>query len=375
MRRGVRIALVIPARNEALALPGVLRRVPAWVDTVVVADNGSSDATAAVAVSAGARVVHVPTPGYGAACHAGSVLAAREGAEITVFLDADGSDDPREMARVVDPIHDGRAELVVGRRGGIEAMPPQQRLGTAFVCGLLSLGFGVRVLDLGPFRAIRTSSLTALALRDRAFGWTAEMQARALRLGLRVREVPVSWRPGAGRSEITGTWRGVLRAAYGLTRHSLREILGAWCDALGRARWRRAGAAAGLVLLLALGARASGGYTGGASSATGGVGASVDLPRGSLRPRTDATYEHGKAIALGRHRRHPDLAICVRGEDAEPAALSSRPLRAYRHEDASRLAADLVRCETGDALALEESDLRALLHYLDQRYRLRIRHG
>lgn len=230
MRNGLSVALVIPARNEGEALPGVLRRVPAWVDRVVVADNGSTDETADVARRAGAQVVHVPIPGYGRACAEGSAAALAAGADVVAYLDADGSDDPRELPRVLDPVVHGIADLVVGRRQLEGRMPPHQRLGTAFVCAVLSAGFGRRVRDLGPFRALRASTLAELGMRDRAFGWTAEMQARALRFGLGYREVPVSWRPGAGRSEITGTWRGVARAAFGLTVHSLRQILAAWLE-------------------------------------------------------------------------------------------------------------------------------------------------
>ena len=224
MRSGRRICLVIPARNEAESLPTLLRQVPSWVDEVFLVDNGSSDLTAEVARAAGATVVDEPRVGYGSACAAGLERAINTGAAVVVFMDADGSDDPAEMSRLVDPVLEDRAELVVGCRRESSSMPLHQRLGTQLVCLLLSFGFGQSVRDLGPFRAAETKALAALALKDRAYGWTAEMQARALRFGLEVLEVEVSWRPGLGRSEITGSWRGVLRAARDLIGCSVREI-------------------------------------------------------------------------------------------------------------------------------------------------------
>ncbi|MEM7411437.1 MAG: glycosyltransferase family 2 protein [Myxococcota bacterium] len=233
MYHGRHVSLVIPARNEAAMLGGVLQRVPAWVDRVVVADNGSTDGTAECALRQGAQVVHEPRPGYGAACARGVAYTLALGTEFVAFCDADGSDDPRELDRLLRPLLNGRAGLVVGCRPHAR-MPRHQSLGTRFVCALLSLGFSTPVSDLGPFRAIRADTLRALALRDRGFGWTAEMQARALRFGVPVREVPVGWRAGGGHSEITGTWRGVYRAGRDLLRHTLREILAAKRDAWHR---------------------------------------------------------------------------------------------------------------------------------------------
>ena len=163
---------------------------------------------------------------------------------MAVFFDADGSDDPAEMAALVDLVLDDRAELVVGARP-TAGMPAHQRLGTQFVSGLLRVGFGAAVTDLGPFRAIAWERLRELGMRDRAFGWTAEMQARALRCGMRVAEAPVGWRPGAGRSEISGTLRGSLRAGRDLTRAVVGQALGARLDRIrrpGGRRWRWAAA-------------------------------------------------------------------------------------------------------------------------------------
>ncbi len=233
MRFDSRIAVVIPALDEERSIGAVVDEIPAWVDDVVVVDNGSSDATARVARRHGARTVREPRRGYGAACQAGIDLLARSGApDAVVFLDADGSDAPAETARLVDPILADRADLVVGRRPLRQRMRLHQRLGTRLVCALLRLGFRAQVTDIGPFRAVSWRTLQRIGMRDRRYGWTAEMQARALRFGERVAEVPVSWRPGRGRSKISGTWKGTLRAARGLVGSVLRELLAAQRDRL-----------------------------------------------------------------------------------------------------------------------------------------------
>ncbi len=219
MRHDRIIVAVIPALNEERALGGVLARMPAWIDAVIVADNGSTDATTAIARELGACVVREDERGYGAACQAGiAVLSGRmRRDDVVVFLDADGSDDPGEMASVVDPVLVGAADLVVGARLGREGMPAHQRLGTRLIVALLRAGFARAVTDLGPYRAIRWNTLLELGMRDRGFAWTAEMQARAFRRDLRVCEVPVSWRPGDGVSTISGTLRGSLRAGRDLS--------------------------------------------------------------------------------------------------------------------------------------------------------------
>ena len=214
MRGDKRIAVVIPAQDEAEAIGKVIACVPAWVDQIVVADNGSSDATAAVAQAAGAEVVWEPEPGYGAACLCG--IAAADHADIIVFLDGDYSDYPQEMSRLVDPIAANDVDLVIGSRviGEREAgaLLPQQRLGNWLATSLIRLIWGVRYTDLGPFRAIDAGRLNALAMADRNFGWTVEMQIRALEEGLRVLEVPVSYRCRIGASKVSGTIRGTLLA-------------------------------------------------------------------------------------------------------------------------------------------------------------------
>ncbi len=230
MRNEKRVAVVIPAQNEAEAIGKVVAEIPAWVDQIVVADNGSTDATATVARTAGATVVSEPEPGYGAACLAG--IAAVDGAEIIVFLDGDYSDHPREMVLLVDPIAFGVSEFVIGSRvtGTREAgaLSPQQRWGNWLATTLIRLIWGGRYTDLGPFRAIDANCLSKLSMADRNFGWTVEMQIRALEEDLRVIEVPVSYRRRVGRSKISGTISGVVQAGtkilYVIGRHALIRL-------------------------------------------------------------------------------------------------------------------------------------------------------
>ncbi len=212
------VAVVIPARDEAESLGDVLRQLePHGLGQVIVADNGSSDDTAGVARTHRADVATEPRPGYGAACRAGiAALASR--VEIVVFLDADLADDPGRLPELVDPIDAGGADLVIGvrprelREAG--AMTPPQVIGNRLATDLIRVLWGHRYTDLGPFRAIRRDALEGLRMTDRRFGWTVEMQIRALQEGLRVVEVPVPYRPRPrGRSKISGTVRGVLRAA------------------------------------------------------------------------------------------------------------------------------------------------------------------
>lgn len=214
MREGWHISVIIPALNEEQSISRVLSDLPEWVDDVVVVDNGSTDATAAIAMQQGARVVMESEKGYGAACLAG--IAALGQTDIVVFLDADYSDDPAEMGLLVDPIVYDEVDLVLGSRllGRSEAgaLTPQQRFGNWLSCVLIHTIWGVKYTDLGPFRAIRYSILQGLGMRDRGYGWTVEMQIKAARAALRVREVPVSYRKRIGISKISGTVRGVLGA-------------------------------------------------------------------------------------------------------------------------------------------------------------------
>jgi glycosyltransferase involved in cell wall biosynthesis len=227
MRHGKRIGVIIPALNEARAIAHVIAAIPNWVDTIVVVDNGSSDATADVARAAGATVIVESIRGYGLACQTG--LAHLPATDIVVFLDGDFSDYPDEMERLVDPIAATNADLVIGSRvKGIAArgaLMPQQRFGNWLACRLMRLLFAAQYSDLGPFRAISRPHLDALHMTDRAFGWTVEMQIRALQKGLRVIEAPVSYRPRIGTSKISGTVLGSLRAGHTILRVIFRAAL------------------------------------------------------------------------------------------------------------------------------------------------------
>jgi len=222
MYRGQRVALIIPALNEEQALPGVLAAVDReLVERIVVADNGSTDATASVARAAGAEVVHEPRRGYGSACL--KAIAAVPEADLLVFVDADGSDDPRGLQALLDGMHTAGADLVVGSRvlGRLEpgALTPVQRFGNWLTCSLLRLLWGVHYTDLGPFRAVRREAYERLRMADPDFGWTVEMQVKAAQQGLRGVEVPVDYRRRqAGRSKVSGSLVGSYKAG--------RRILG-----------------------------------------------------------------------------------------------------------------------------------------------------
>ena len=226
------IDIVIPALDEEGPLSRVLADLPrpgttlrvrsgpdspaheAVVRAIVVADNGSTDRTAEVARLAGARVVSEERRGYGAACLAALAAIRPAPPDAVAFIDADHSDDPRELPQLLAPLLEGRADLVIGSRtlGTSEpgAFTPAQAFGNRLAPALLSLLWGARVTDLGPFRAILWEPLERLRMRDRDYGWTVEMQARAFAVGLRVAEVPVRYRRRRfGRSKVSGTLRGV----------------------------------------------------------------------------------------------------------------------------------------------------------------------
>ncbi len=220
MNPSAAIDVVIPALNEESSLPQVLAALPhPPVRRVVVADNGSTDATARVARAGGALVVEASRRGYGSACLVGlSYLRAHDPPDLVVFIDADFSDHPEELPDVVAPILAGAADVVIGSRvlGRRErgALLPQARAGNLVACLLIRLLYRHRYTDLGPFRAIRWDALERLGMSDPNFGWTAELQVKALRAGLRVVEVPVSYRKRVGVSKITGTIRGTFAAGY-----------------------------------------------------------------------------------------------------------------------------------------------------------------
>ncbi|MFN9264693.1 MAG: glycosyltransferase family 2 protein [Acidobacteriota bacterium] len=214
-------ALIIPALNEQECLGQTLAELPAGLFRyVIVADTGSTDGTAAIARAHGALVSQEPERGYGATCLAALALLPAD-AEIVVFLQADGSEDAAEAPRLLDPIRRNEADLVLGSRPlgrpAPGALLPHQRFGNWLACTLVRLLYRHTYTDLGPFRAIRRSSLAALDLRDRNYGWTIEMQIRALQRGLRVLEVPVSYRPRrAGENKVSGHLRSSLAAGWNI---------------------------------------------------------------------------------------------------------------------------------------------------------------
>lgn len=211
-----KITVIIPARNEAAALPKVLGSIPDYVSEVIVADNGSTDGTSAVAKAHGANVVYVETPGYGRACLAG--IAAAEPTDIIVFLDGDASDYPEDMDDLLAPILDGDVDFVIGSRlrGEREkgSLTPQQAFGNRLACFLMTLFWKSRFTDIGPFRAIRAKTLAELNMQAPTFGWTVEMQVRALKQGVAYTEVPMRYRKRIGVSKISGTVKGVILAGY-----------------------------------------------------------------------------------------------------------------------------------------------------------------
>jgi len=220
------LAVVIPVLNEAHAIGEVVRAVPrAWAREVIVVDNGSTDDTAARAAEAGARVVAEPRRGYGAACFAGA--RAARGADVIVFLDGDRSDDPAELPLVAGPVVAGEADLVVGSRLDTldtGAMALHGRLGNRVVAMLLRLLYGVRVADLGSFRAVRAKVLFELGMEQMSYGWPVEMVVKAARRGLRIRSVPIHYHRRIGVSKVTGTVRGSLLAAWYMFAVPLRYL-------------------------------------------------------------------------------------------------------------------------------------------------------
>ena len=224
-----KIALVIPARDEEACIQSVVRDFLAaqnkegssWFDEIVVGDNGSGDHTAALARQAGATVIHEARPGYGSACLAALAhLRTRpEGPpEFVVFADGDGSNDPRDLAALTEPLLRGYADLVIGVRGYPEdrsSMSFTQRFGNRLACALMRPVARVAYQDLGPYRAIRWQALERLGMCDPNYGWTVEMQLKAVKHGLRVREVLVRNHDRiGGASKVSGTVRGVLGAGY-----------------------------------------------------------------------------------------------------------------------------------------------------------------
>lgn len=225
------IDIIIPAYNEEGAIGAVLDEIPKeQVRHIIVCDNGSTDRTAAVAETHGAVVVHQPLRGYGNACLKGMahIAALSSPPDIVVFLDGDHSDHPGQLPRLVGPIVDGNAALVIGSRvlGRAESgsLTPQQRFGNWLATLLMRWIYGVRYTDLGPFRAIRYDALLRLGMADRTYGWTVEMQVKAAKMGLPSAEVPVDYRQRIGQSKVSGTVRGTIGAGYRILLTIFRHI-------------------------------------------------------------------------------------------------------------------------------------------------------
>ena len=228
------IGVVIPALNEEATIAGQVAEVlvvagqpdlPVRIERVVVVDNGSTDSTAERATAAGATVISEPTRGYGRACRAG-VMAAGD-VDFIVQMDGDRSDRFDELPLLLQPLLAGEADLVIGSRtlGSYEpgSLLPQQRFGNWVASQLLRLLYGVHVTDIGPFRVIRRRDLLRMGMREMTYGWSVEMIARAARMGLRVREVPVTYRLRAGgESKVSGNLSASIRAGARITATILR---------------------------------------------------------------------------------------------------------------------------------------------------------
>ena len=210
------VAAIVIAWNEADALRLILPELPTdSIDELIVVDGGSTDGTADVAASLGAKVIQQSGRGYGDACWAGARAAT---ADILVFLDGDFADDPAEFMRVLEPVLAGRADLTVSSRNGpgteADALPAHQRFGNRLACLMIRLLYRVRMEDIGSFRAIRRETLLTLGMREMTYGWPVEMVVRAARAGLRIENVPVRYRRRIGQSKVGGTLTGSVKAGW-----------------------------------------------------------------------------------------------------------------------------------------------------------------
>jgi glycosyltransferase involved in cell wall biosynthesis len=209
------VDVVLPALDEAAALPGVLARMPLGYRPIVV-DNGSSDGTAEVAARGGALVVRQLQRGFGAACHSGLLAST---SAVVCFLDADGSLDPQDLPRVAGPVLAGRADLVLAaRQPERSSWPAHARIANRVLALELRRRTGVALHDLGPMRAARRAPLLSLGIEDRRSGWPLEMVVRAAAAQWRIEETSAPYRPRIGRSKVTGTLRGTVQAVRDMAR-------------------------------------------------------------------------------------------------------------------------------------------------------------
>jgi len=213
-----KITVIIPAYNEADSIGHVLAEIPKYVDEAIVVNNASTDATPQAAAAGGATVLTENKMGYGHACLKGLAHIAKQESQpdIVVFLDGDYSDDPAQLTEIVAPIIEGGFDMVIGARVKSHrengSMTPQQVFGNALACWLMKLLFKAHYTDLGPFRAIRYSSLLTLNMQDTTYGWTVEMQLKALRNRLKYKEVAVNYKKRIGVSKVSGTLKGTIFA-------------------------------------------------------------------------------------------------------------------------------------------------------------------
>lgn len=213
----MRVSVIIPTHNEALSIGRVLTDIPPRLVTeVIVVDSNSTDGTPDLARDQGARVLSEPRRGYGRACLTG--LANADNPDIVVFLDGDYSDRPEELPLILAPIIEGRADMTLGSRlttkSNPDALPWHQAFGNHLAAGLIRILYGVKISDLGPFRAGRAEVLRALQLEEATYGWAVEMVLKGTIAGYRIVEVPVSYHPRIGKSKIGGTVKGTLGAAW-----------------------------------------------------------------------------------------------------------------------------------------------------------------
>ncbi|MFN0158011.1 MAG: glycosyltransferase family 2 protein [Bacteroidota bacterium] len=217
MFEGLRIGVVVPAFNEEQSIASVVEHIPACVDDIVVVDNGSTDQTAERSRHSGATVLHESRRGYGFACLKGIDYLQQCGSDVIVFLDGDFSDHPEDLPDLLQPIVTDGYDLVIGSRMLGKRQPgallPQAIAGNWLASTLIRMFWGQRFTDLGPFRAIRTDALKRLKMSDPTYGWTVEMQIKAAKLKMRCTEVPVRYRKRIGRSKVTGTLSGTIKAS------------------------------------------------------------------------------------------------------------------------------------------------------------------
>jgi glycosyltransferase involved in cell wall biosynthesis len=213
----VRVSVIIPTHNEAQSISRVLADLPADIVTeVLVVDSNSTDGTPEIAAKMGARVLNEPRRGYGRACLTG--LSGASSPDVVVFLDGDYSDRPDELPLLLAPIIEGRADITLGSRLGEQnvhgALPWHAAFGNRLAAGLIRFLYGVRISDLGPFRAGRANVLRRLELQENTYGWAVEIILKGALAGFRIVEVPVSYFPRIGKSKISGTLRGTVGAAW-----------------------------------------------------------------------------------------------------------------------------------------------------------------